>query len=262
MKRSSTLVAAVALQLVLAAPGTAVRAQEPGVTHPAGAHATREELRALLARVERVAASAGRDEAAGAEARRAAERIQARLREGDFRVGDPILLTIEGEDALSDTLTVTPGPALVVPGIGEVSLAGVLRSELVAHLAAELGRYLKDPVVDARPLIRLAVTGEVEGPGFYVLPAEAVLADVLMVAGGPTREAAIDRIRVERGDRRIWDAEAVQRLIAEGRTLEHLELRAGDRIVVPRHNPLGGRELLRMLLLAVPAVAVAVMQLF
>ena len=78
-----------------------------------------------------------------------------------FQVGDRVLLHVEGDSALSDTFTVVAGPALRLPDIGEISLAGVRRTDLESHLQHELSRYIKDPVVQARALIRVSVTGEV-----------------------------------------------------------------------------------------------------
>src|SRR5712675_1844786 len=85
---------------------------------------------------------------------------QTQKRTTGFQVGDRILLVVEGDSALSDTFTVVAGPAIELPVIGAVSLAGVTRAGVEAHLVRELGRYLKNPVVHARPLIRLSILGE------------------------------------------------------------------------------------------------------
>jgi len=136
--------------------------------------------------------------------------------------GRRILLHVEGDSALSDTFTVVAGPALRLPAIGEISLAGVRRSDLEAHLTRELGRYLKDPVVQARALIRVSVLGEVVRPGYYALPVDLVLADALMVAGGATQNARVDRLQVLRGNSSLWSGDALQSQIARGATLEDL----------------------------------------
>jgi protein involved in polysaccharide export with SLBB domain len=156
----------------------------------------------------------------------------------DFQAGDRILLRVEGDSALSDTFTVVAGPALRLPAIGEVSLAGVRRADLEAHLTRELSRYLKDPVVHARALIRVSVLGEVVHPGFYALPLDLVLADALMVAGGTTQDARVDRLRILRGESALWTGGRLQGAIARGATLGDLGLRAGDHIDVPG----GGRR--------------------
>src|SRR5438445_13714728 len=104
---------------------------------------------------------------------------EAQTRATGFQVGDRILLHVERDSALSDTFTVVAGPALRLPAIGEISLAGVRRTDLEAHLTRELGRYIKNPVVQARALIRISVVGEVTRPGYYAVPSAPVVADAL-----------------------------------------------------------------------------------
>src|SRR2546427_12228843 len=109
----------------------------------------------------------------------------------EFQIGDRILLRVEGDSSLTDTFTVSRGPALVLRVIGELPLAGVRRADIEPYLARQIGRFLKDPVVHARTLIRLSILGAVGRPGFYEVPAEAVLTDALMAAGGPTHGAKV-----------------------------------------------------------------------
>jgi len=150
-----------------------------------------------------------------------------------FQAGDRVLLRVEGDSALSDTFTVVAGPALRLPNIGEISLAGVRRTDLEAHLAQALKRYINDPVVQARALIRVSVVGEVTRPGFYAVPVDLVLPDALMLAGGATQAARVDRLRILRGNAALWDGAPLQTQIAHGATLDQLGIQAGDRIQVP-----------------------------
>src|SRR5207247_6082239 len=98
-------------------------------------------------------------------------------------------VTVEGDDSLTDTFTVEAGPALKLRAIGAISLAGVRRADIEAYLARELAKYLRNPAVQAHVLVRVAILGEVEKPGFYAVPADLVLGDAMMRAGGPTRES-------------------------------------------------------------------------
>src|SRR2546425_7693963 len=130
---------------------------------------------------------------------------EAQTRATGFQVGDRILLHVEGDSALTDTFTVVTGPALRLPNIGEVSLAGVQRGDIEAHLTRALGRYINDPVVQARALIRVSVVGEVTRPGFYAVPIDLVLADALMLAGGGTQDAPVERLQIMRGNASLWN---------------------------------------------------------
>jgi protein involved in polysaccharide export with SLBB domain len=115
-------------------------------------------------------------------------------------------------------------------------LVGVLRSELENHLRSVLGQYLRNPVIRARSYIRISLLGEVAQPGYYVVPTDMVLSDALMRAGGPSGNAKLPAIRVEREGRAIWADQALQQAIAQGRTLDQLGLQAGDQVVVPRKS--------------------------
>ena len=218
-----------------------------------GPELDRQELTTLLQRLEDAAGAPGYSRELRAQAAREASYVRERLEEGDFRVGDRVVLQVSGEPQLSDTLTVTGNRSLDLPQIGPVSLQGVLRSELENHLREVLGQYLRDPQVRARALIRIAVLGSVGSPGFYTLPASALLEEALMSAGGPAGNADIEQIRVRRGQDIVWEGELLQRAMIEGRTLDQLSLQAGDRIMVPQDRPgLFEGGVIRTLLVTIP----------
>ncbi len=160
--------------------------------------------------------------------------IRERLENGDFRAGDRVALFVQGEPNLPDTVLVEPGPQITLPLFGSISLAGVLRSEIQEHLTRELGKIIHDPVVRAQGLMRLSIQGSVGRPGFYVVPADVLVGDVLMIAGGLSGDAKLDKLRIERGSRRILEGEGMQEALLQGRTLDQLNLQAGDQIVLPK----------------------------
>jgi protein involved in polysaccharide export with SLBB domain len=108
----------------------------------------------------------------------------------------------------------------------------VLRPELVDHLTRQIGRYVRDPIVHAQSLVRVSVSGSVARPGFYSMPADILLGDAIMHAGGPTPETDMGRTVVKRGTSETLGRSAVQRAIRDGATLEQVGMRAGDEIVV------------------------------
>jgi hypothetical protein len=179
------------------------------------AEATRADLETQLAGDRRDTSSGSVDD----RARRSAEiaTIQDRLTNGDFLVGDRIVLSVAGQAALTDTFTVREGQILRLPTLSDVSLHGVLRSELQGHLYAEISRFLRDPVVRSGSLIRLSVLGPVQRPGFYALPADI---------------ANVNKTVIKRGGQIIWPELAVASAIRQGETIDQLNLRAGDEIDV------------------------------
>jgi len=88
--------------------------------------------------------------------------------------------------------------------------------------------------VHAKALINLSILGEVERPGFYAVSADIVLADALMQAGGPTREAKVAAMRIERSGKPLLAEDSLQSVLAHGLTVDQVGLRDGDRLVVPR----------------------------
>jgi len=211
-------------------------AQQPEAWDPGRIQVTRADLQDLLRRLDEAVASSTYSQPVRDRARAEAAQIRARLAEGDFQVGDRISLVVEGEQALTDTFSVRDGRVLRLPVIGDVSLAGVLRSELEDHLRATIAKFLRDPVVRARSMVRLSLLGEVARPGYYVVPTDMVLSDALMLAGGPTGSAKLTALRVERAGQPMWSDQRLPDAIAQGRTIDQLNLQAGDQIVVPRKS--------------------------
>ncbi len=251
----------VLLAFLLAPPVLAAQAPE---WDPGRVQVTRPDLESLLRRLEQAAASTTYSEPVRERARAEAALIRTRLTDGDFQVGDRISLVVEGETALSDTFAVMAGRVLRLPAVGDIGLSGVLRSELEEHLTKALGQFLRGPVVRARSLIRLSLLGDVARPGFYVLPTDMVLTDALMHAGGPGGSARVDRIRVERRGQLVWSEEALRTAMAEGRTIDQLNLQAGDEVVVPRRGGFFGESTWRVvsIMLSVPVAIFGVVQLF
>jgi protein involved in polysaccharide export with SLBB domain len=213
--------------------------------NPFGLRATRQALEARADSLEQAAQSARLEPPARAHAARSAADIRTRLARGDFRVGDRILMAVEGEAALSDTFAVGPGRQLTLPLIGDVPLEGVLRSELEAYVTRRLAQNLRDPEVRTQAFVRLSVQGAVARPGYYGVPAFALLSDALMAAGGTTPDANVSKLRIERDGKPIWDGRALQQALAEGRTLDDASLVAGDQFVVPRRGGASAGDVLR-----------------
>ena len=201
--------------------------------------------------------------AAHADPREAAA-IRTRLARGDFVVGDRILLTVEGEQALSDTFTVGLGGQLTLPLIGTVPLEGVLRSELQQYLTRRLAQNLRDPEVRTRAFVRLSIQGAVTHPGYYGVPADALLSDALMAAGGTTQEANVTRLRIERDGKPVWEGKALQQAIAEGRTLDGAGLVAGDQVIVPKRGGTTAGDVMRFgtVLLGIPITIYTLTKIF
>lgn len=232
--RQTLVVAVVALVVGFGAPPAS--AQDGGSWDPRGAVMTRAELDSLLARLSRASESKAYSQVLRDRSRAEAALVRERLASGDFQVGDRIMLRVDGEQALADTFLVGGERKLTLPIVGDVPLGGILRSELGPFLTKYLGDYLRDPVVHVRTLVRLSVIGGVVRPGYYLVPADTPLPDVLMLAGGPNPQGNLQDVRIDRGKERLWSGEPLRSATSSGRTIDQLNLRAGDEIVVPQRG--------------------------
>jgi protein involved in polysaccharide export with SLBB domain len=191
--------------------------------------ATRSDLTALS---DRLSQGSANDRARASELRQ-------RLTEGDFHPGDRIGLVIEGSVTQSDTLPVTSGSKVNLKDIGDVSLAGVLRSELQDKMAAVVAKYIKDSRVRATPLVRLSILGPVGKPGFYFMPPDIPLSEAVMRAGGPASTADLNKTIIRRGSAELYDSRNTQSAFNQGLTLDQLSLRDGDSIEVGTQSQRG-----------------------
>ena len=162
--------------------------------------------------------------------------IRERLRNGDFNVGDRVVLRVTNVPALTDTFTVRGGRVLELPDIGQVPLNGVLWSELTPFLTKQIGRYIVNPAIEAHPLIRVAVSGAVAKPGFYAIRPDMLVSDAIMSAGGPSSIGNVDQTTIRRNGKEIWKAKPLREVIATGATVDQLDLRAGDEIYVAEQS--------------------------
>jgi protein involved in polysaccharide export with SLBB domain len=202
--------------------------------------ATRPELEGLARRLERSGGSDGQTLLA---------RVRARLAQGDFESGDLVLVEVRDEPTLSDTFAVGANQELQLPKptVGTLSLRGVLRSEFEPRVVEYIGQFLHQPVVRARPLLRLSIQGEVVHAGFYGVPADAILTDAVMAAGGTTKDADMKKIRIERNGEAVWEGRDLQTILSDGRTLDQVYLRDGDQIVIGKRKAGGFEGNLRFL---------------
>jgi protein involved in polysaccharide export with SLBB domain len=200
---------------------------------PAGrSAATRAELDSLVARAEAAATDAGASHDARSQKQREAAALRLRLKEGDFEVGDEVVISVPGDSVLSDTFPVQAGRTLLLPNLPELPLAGVLRSELEPVLTEHVARFVKDKPLRATALFRFGVLGEVAQPGYYKVAPEMTISDAIMAAGGPTTRADLQRAIVRRGRSELLSKSAVREAMVHGTTLDALHVDGGDELVV------------------------------
>lgn len=199
--------------------------------------ATRAELEARLTELEGIIASQALSEPVKQEARNESDMIRARLRDGDFQVGDQLQVTLSvavtpGGAPINNVFSVGPDQMLQLPDLPPIPLHGVLRSEVKDYMTEFLSRLFKDQTVIVVPTIRLTVSGGVKSPGFYQMPADTPLPDAIEKAGGFGQGTELQKTVVKRGDEELWGEEEMFKAIQEAVTLDQLNLRSGDELIV------------------------------
>jgi protein involved in polysaccharide export with SLBB domain len=129
---------------------------------------------------------------------------------------------------------------LQLPNLPEISLAGVLDSELQDYLQTQLARYIRNPTVSAQALLRVSVSGDVGNPGFYSVRTDTPVSDVIMNAGGPSSTADLNKTELRRGSEVVVNRDGIQTAIRSEMTMSDIGARPGDELFVPA-RPSGSR---------------------
>ncbi len=193
---------------------------------------TRAQLQAALAAAEEIANSSAYSAAFRDDKRAEAALIRERLLEGDFFIGDHLMIIMAGDSGISGQQVIRPGRVLVLGGLPEIPMRGVLRSEAEEYLTTQIRRFVIDAQVQVRPQIRLTFMGGIKKPGFFQMDADIMLSDALMQAGGIGNSTDLKRSKIMRGDDEVVDGETFSKAIVDGVSLDQLNLRAGDVIEV------------------------------
>lgn len=225
---------------------TAVAAQ-PAVSQTqttASLLASRAELTASATRFETAATTGDPDKRA--QSALVAAALRERLRDGDFQVGDRVVVTVVSDAVHRDTVVVRSGRVMELLGTVVVPVTGVLRSELRDRITTEVLKYVKASQVEVTPLMRIGILGAVARPGYFAFPSDIPLTEAIMGAGGPSPSADVDRSIVRRNNHEFRSSEDTRKAIASGLTLDQFGLSAGDELVVGQHSGFSSGAFLSM----------------
>jgi protein involved in polysaccharide export with SLBB domain len=149
--------------------------------------------------------------------------------------GDVLIVSFYGTESGQYYTPVMRNGAIELSGLGPVQVAGLpfreAREVIASRVANEKIGVNASVTVDRLKSIQLAVSGEVERPGVYVLPALVSLTQVLSVVGGPTELGALRRVAILRGGERI-EVDLYATILGGDRSAL-VSLQPGDAIHVP-----------------------------
>lgn len=233
-----------AIALLTALTAGAVPAQTAATA--VSQRATRGELTTRAADLERTLADPKVKGDSRTRATAELQSVRSRLELGDFRVGDRFLITMRRDSVRSDTASVRDSLKVAVFSLPDISLHGVLRSELDERMSAHVARYLRGVTVRTNVLTRVAVLGAVKSPGYLYASPDRPLSDLVMLAGGPSPEANLKQIEVRRAGKIQIKAKDSDRIIRDGRTLEQVDIQSGDEVTIPVKRKISWQSIIQL----------------
>jgi polysaccharide export outer membrane protein len=161
----------------------------------------------------------------------------------DYRMGpgDQIVVVLTGEVELTHEVEVTREGFIVIPNVGQVSVANLTLADLRAVLRTRFGRAYSGiargttnvSVSVARLRTnQIYVTGEVTQPGAYQLASVATVTNALYAAGGPTELANLRNLRIQRRGGQV-DSLDLYPYLLDGDASGDVILGQGDVVFVP-----------------------------
>lgn len=198
---------------------------------------TRAQVAERVAELEQVISTGSLKGDALKEAMQDLTSLRARLDGGDFQVGDQLIVTVSRDEVTTDTATVREGKSVAFAALPDISLAGLLRSEVQPRMQAHVDRFRKGFTVRVNLLTRLQVAGQVARPGFYSISPDRPVSEVIMLAGGPTPLSKLDQVSIRRDRRLIVKASQWREAVKSGTTIAQLGLQPGDAIEVEGGRP-------------------------
>ena len=166
----------------------------------------------------------------------------------NYRIGpgDQLALILTGDVEASYLLDVTREGFVVIPQVGQVSVANLSLGQLREVLYSRLSRVYSGirrsggstqfSVVPARLRTnQVYVLGDVQRPGSYRVSGAGTVLTALYAAGGPTEAGSLRRVIVRRGGQIVDSLDAYDYLL-HGDASRDVRLQNGDVVFVPTHG--------------------------
>ncbi len=161
--------------------------------------------------------------------------------------GDKLVLILTGDVELSYELEVNREGFIIVPQVGQISVANLTLGQLEDVLYTRLARSYSG-VRRQNPTTRFAVTvarlrslqvfvvGDVERPGSYRVSSASTAFNALYAAGGPSKNGTLRRVEIKRAGKTVETFDAYDYL-ARGDASKDVRLENGDVVFVGAHGP-------------------------
>jgi polysaccharide export outer membrane protein len=150
--------------------------------------------------------------------------------------GDSVRIVVWRKPEFSGDFVVAPNGTITHPLFRSVQVAGVPFATAEANLRRFLARFEENPEFVMEPLIRVAISGEVERPLVYALRPETTVAEAVARAGGATQLGARNRVRVLRLQPSGQQEQLLVNLTDPQAGYGRIPIRSGDQIIIDRRK--------------------------
>ena len=157
----------------------------------------------------------------------------------DYHLGpdDALKITVYREDELEREVRVSSDGYISFPLLGKVKAEGLTVPELENRLTEGLKRYLKRPQVTVfiQEYSTITVTGQVRKPDSYPLRGELTVIEAIGLAGGFTKIASRNNVkvmRIENGEKKTITVRVAD-ISKKGDKTKDISLKRGDIVFVP-----------------------------
>lgn len=127
---------------------------------------------------------------------------QPKLRPYLIEAGDTLRLDFTHHPGLNRTTIVRPDSMITVPHLGDILAGGKRPQALAQELKGRYSQVIKYPKltvsIDSSPNQVVYVGGEVEKPGMYPITHGKTALQLILQAGGATREASLKKVYIIR----------------------------------------------------------------
>ncbi len=150
--------------------------------------------------------------------------------------GDSVRIVVWRKPEFSGDFVVAPNGSITHPLYRSVQVGGIPFATAEANVRRFLARFEENPEFVMEPLVRVAISGEVERPQVFAVRPETSIGEAVARAGGSTVLGAANRIRVLRLDPAGQQQLLIVDMTDPSGATSRLPVRSGDQIVVDRRK--------------------------
>lgn len=159
-----------------------------------------------------------------------------------IRPGDEVEILVWEQDRFNTSTTVSNHGTIVVPLIGELNVTGLTRAQLQRELLRRLSEYIRGDInltvsVRSTDNMQVSIFGMVSRPDNYQIVDETSIFRVLSMAGGPSEEANIRRVKIYReSGNPAYEVLDLTYYLENGRMDKAVMVKPGDIVYVPQRQ--------------------------